>query len=171
MNCDRSATRVGPGQRPDPVQTQRRRNPPWVRASGHLDRAAEAGAQESRSDIRALQLLREVQAAGAVRTRVERAREWNYWSGKGSFGLTVRAGNTEQAEYNAQAHLQRRTPATRLSFDYIGNVSTLSLELSKRFDLDVSFVWDRIANPKVGADGVQPRPDDFRLVVALGVVF
>jgi len=229
-------------------------------------------------------------------------REWNYWSGKLTLGLTLRAGNTESVEYNAQAHLQRRTPATRLSFDYIGNVSsvdgvesannsrvntefnlwlsrrlylqlpfaeyytdpiqnlahrvtlgvgagydlidrpnlnwnlttgpayqyawfdssqlgeptkkgtaaltfgsrfdwdithrikwiveyrgiytskevgesthhgvsTLSLEVTKRFDLDVSFVWDRISNPKVGDNNVQPKPDDFRLVVGLGVDF
>lgn len=229
-------------------------------------------------------------------------KEWNLWSGKGSFGLTLRSGNTEQVEYSAQAHLQRRTPATRYSLDYIGNVSsiegvesannhrvnsefdlwlsrrfylilpfaeyytdpfqnlehrvtggvgvgydlvarpdlewtittgpafqkawfasaqpgeptekiagalmfgsrfdwditrrielileyrgqytskeagetahhsvaTLSLELTKRFDLDVSYVWDRIAQPKVGSDGVQPMPDDFRLVVGLGVDF
>ena len=230
------------------------------------------------------------------------SKERNYWSGKGSFGLTLRSGNTRQVEYNAQAHLQRRTPATRLSLDYIGNVSsvesvesannhrvngefdlwlsrrfylvvpsaeyykdpfqnlahrltlgvgigydlidrpnlnwnittgpafqkawfessqpgeprekqsaaltfgsrfdweithridlileyrgqytsrqvgetthhsvsTLSIELTKRFDLDVSFVWDRISNPKVGADGARPTPDDFRLVVGLGVDF
>jgi len=230
------------------------------------------------------------------------SKERNYWSGKLTLGLTVRSGNTEQVEYNAQAHLERRTPATRLSLDYIGNVSsldgtenannhrvntefdlwlsrrfylvlpffeyykdpfqnlthrltlgggigydlidrpnltwnittgpayqhawfesslpgeptqkgtaaivfasrfewdithriktileyrgqytskevgetthhfadTLSLELTKRFDLDVSFVWDRISNPKVGSNGIQPKPDDFRLVVGLGIDF
>lgn len=230
------------------------------------------------------------------------SRERNYWSGKASLGLTLRSGNSEQIDYTAQAHLQRRTPATRLSLDYIGNVSrisgvesannhrvnsefdrwlsrrfylvvpsaeyykdpfqnlahrvtagigagydlvdrpklewnistgpayqfvwyessqpgeptkkdalaltfssrfdwditsrielileyrgqytsrevgetthhavsTLSLELTKRLDLDVSFIWDRIANPKVDADGVRPKPDDFRLVVGLGVDF
>jgi YD repeat-containing protein len=229
-------------------------------------------------------------------------RERNFWSGKTSLGLTVRAGNTKQVEYNAQGRLQRRTPATRLSLDYIGNVSsiegvesannhrvntefdlwlsrrlylqlpfaeyytdpfqnlahrltagvgvgydlidrpklnwnittgpayqyawfesaeageplqkgtaaltfgsrfdwdithrikwiveyrgiftskevgetthhgvsTLSLELTKRFDLDVSLVWDRITNPKIGLDLIQPKPDDFRLVVGLGVDF
>jgi putative salt-induced outer membrane protein YdiY len=228
--------------------------------------------------------------------------EWNRWSGKASLGLTLRAGNTDQVEYNAQAHLQRRTPATRLSLDYIGNVSriddtesannhrvnsefdlwlsrrfylilpfaeyykdpfqnlkyrltggvgvgydiidrpglewnitagpayqynvfesaapgeptskgaaalafgsrfdwditrriellleyrgqytsrevgetthhsvaTLSLEVTKRLDLDVSFVWDRISNPKIGADGTAPKPDDYRLVVGLGIDF
>jgi len=230
------------------------------------------------------------------------SKERNYWSGKLSLGLTLRKGNADSLEYNGQAHLQRRTPGTRLSLDYIGNVSsvdnvesannhrvntefdlwlsrrfylilpfaeyykdpfqnlahrvtlgagvgydfidrknlewnitagpafqrawfessqpgepttdgtaamvlgsrfdwdinrhielildyhgqftskevgetthhsviTLSLELSKRLDLDVSFVWDRITRPKVGADGIQPQPDDFRLVVGLGVKF
>jgi putative salt-induced outer membrane protein YdiY len=230
------------------------------------------------------------------------SRERNRWSGKASLGLTLRAGNTESVDYNAQSHLQRRTPATRYSLDYIGNISsvdgvesannhrvnsefdlwlsrrfylilpfaeyykdpfqnlthrvtggvgvgydlidrpnlewtittgpayqqswfesaqqgeptekgvgalvfgsrfewditrrielileyrgqytrkevgetahhsvaTLSLELTKRFDLDVSLIWDRIAQPKVGSDGVQPKPDDFRLVLGLGVDF
>jgi YD repeat-containing protein len=230
------------------------------------------------------------------------SKEWNYWSGMMSLGLTLRAGNTEQVEYNAQARLQRRTPATRLSLDYIGNISsingvenannnrvnsefdlwlsrrfylilpqieyyqdpiqklkaritagggagydlvdhpnlewnistgpayqyawfessqpgeptekgtaalvfgsrfdwditqriglileyrgqytsrqvgetthhavgTLSLELTKRFDLNVSLIWDRISNPKIGSDSVQPKPDDFRLVVGVGAHF
>lgn len=230
------------------------------------------------------------------------AKERNHWSGNAAMGLTLRAGNTEQVEYNAQAHLQRRTPATRLSLDYLGNISsvdgvesarnhrinsefdvwlserfylilpgveyyqdrfqnlehritagvgigydlidrpklewnitagpsfqharfvstqpgeptqkntaalsfgsrfdweinqrvelileyrgqytgkevgetthhsvaTLSLELTQRFDLDVSLVWDRIAQPKIGADGIEPKPDDFRLVIGLGVDF
>ena len=230
------------------------------------------------------------------------SKEFNYWSGMVSLGLTVRAGNTEQVEYNAQARLQRRTPATRFSLDYIGNISsfngvenanntrvnsefdlwlsrrfylilpqleyyrdpfqnlehrvtagggagydlidhpnlewnistgpayqyawfeptqpgdamekgtaalvfgsrfdwditqrielimeyrgqytsrevgetthhavgTLSLELTKRFDLNVSLIWDRISNPKVGLDDVQPKPDDFRLVVGVGAHF
>lgn len=230
------------------------------------------------------------------------AKERNHWSGKASAGLTLRAGNTEQIEYNAQAHLQRRAPGTRLSLDYIGNISradgvesannhrvnsefdvwlsrrfylivpfaeyykdpfqnldarvtvglgggydlidrpkmewnitagpayqqawfessqpgsptekgvgavvfgsrfnwdishrlewtmeyrgqytsrdvgetahhgvaTLSLDLTQRFDLDVSFVWDRIAYPKIGSDGIEPKPDDFRLVVGVGLDF
>jgi len=230
------------------------------------------------------------------------SKERNYWSGKVSLGLTLRAGNTEQVEYNAKAHLERRTPATRLSLDYIGNVSsvagvdsannhrvnsefdvwlsrrlylvlpgieyykdpfqnlahrvtagvgvgydlvdrpsvawnittgpafqkawfesselehpdqkgtaamtftsrfdwditqriemvleyrgqytsrevgetthhgvaTVSLELTKRLDLDVSLAWDRISQPRASADGTQPKPDDFRLLLGLGVDF
>jgi putative salt-induced outer membrane protein YdiY len=231
-----------------------------------------------------------------------RTHERNLWSGRVSLGITLRAGNTEQAEYNSIVDFQRRTPLTRLSFDYIGNVSiaqgiksannhrvnlefdrwlsqrfylvvptleyyrdpfqnldhrftaglgvgydlvdrpklewnvttgpayqyawfdsatpgeptekgaaalslgtklkwdithrltwhfsyrgqytseevgetthhadsTISLEITKRSDLDVSFIWDRINQPKVGADGIEPKPDDFRLVVGLGLAF
>ncbi len=53
------------------------------------------------------------------------SKELSYWSGKFSLGLTLRAGNTESVEYQAQAHLQRRTPTTRLSLDYIGNLSSI----------------------------------------------
>lgn len=228
------------------------------------------------------------------------SKERDYWSIDLSLGLTLQTGNTKALQYNAQANLQRRTPSTRLSLDYIGNFSSvnglesannhrvntefdlwlskrfyvilpgveyykdpfqnlahrvtagggigydildhrnlewnittgpayqyawfesaepgaptekgvaaltfgsqfkwditsrikwtleyrgqytskevgdtthyglskLSLDLNKRLTLDVSGIWDRISNPKVGADGVQPKPDDFRLVVGLGV--
>jgi hypothetical protein len=230
------------------------------------------------------------------------SKELDYWSGKASLGATMRSGNLDQFEYTAQLHLQRRTPATRLSLDYIGNISTiegvenannhrvnsefdywlsrrfylilpfaeyykdpfqnlrarltggvgvgydlvdrpalgwnitagpayqqawfesaqsgeptekgsgalafgsrldwdinrrvelileyrgqytsqqvgetthhsvatLSLDLTKRFDLDVSFIWDRVSQPKTDANGVTPQPDDFRLVVGLGLDF
>lgn len=228
------------------------------------------------------------------------SREREYWSVMVSAGLSLRAGNSEQYEYNAQARLQRRTPETRLSLDYIGNLSsvngvesannhrvtsefdywisrrfylvlpvaeyyqdpfqnlahrltagvgigydlitrrkvewnittgpayqqswfesvqpgeptqkgsaalwfgsrfdwditrriewiveyrgqytsreigetthhavnTLSLDLTKHFELDVSLVWDRIAQPKIGADGVSPKPDDVRLILGVGL--
>ena len=232
----------------------------------------------------------------------EGSKERNRWSGKVSMGLTLQAGNTKQIDFNAQASLQRRTPATRFSFDYIGNVSsidnvesannhrfntefdlwvsrrlylilpafefykdpfqninrrftlgggvgydlidrpnlewnvstgpayqhtwfesveadqpqdrgaaaltfgskfdwditrriklileyrgqytsketgatfhhtvsTLELELTKRLDLDVSFVWDRTQNPQAESSGTIPKQDDFRLVLGLGVRF
>ena len=230
------------------------------------------------------------------------AKERDYWSADLSAGLTLQAGNTRAIQYNAQVGLQRRTPATRLSLDYIGNfssvndiesannhrvntefdvwlsrrfylvlpsaeyykdpfqnlahrvtagggagydlidrpnlewnittgpayqhawfdsaepdeptekaaaaltfgsrfkwnitprikwilqyrgqytsrevgetthhgVSTLSVDLNKRLTLDLSGIWDRISDPKVGADGIRPKPDDFSLVVGLGVHF
>jgi putative salt-induced outer membrane protein YdiY len=50
-------------------------------------------------------------------------------------------------------------------------VSTLSVELTKRFDLDVSFVWDRTQNPQPDSSGVVPQQDDYRLTLGLGVRF
>ena len=230
------------------------------------------------------------------------SKERDYWSADLSLGLALQTGNTKSVQYNAQVDLQRRTPATRLSLDYIGNVSSvndvesannhrvntefdlwlsrrfylvlpsaeyytdpfqnlahrvtagggigydlidrrklewnittgpayqyawfesaepgnptqkgtaaltfgsrfkwditprikwileyrgqytsrevgetthhaesmLSIDLNKRLTLDVSGIWDRISDPKVGANLVQPKPDDFRLVVGLGVHF
>lgn len=52
------------------------------------------------------------------------ARERNYWSGDAAFGLTLRSGNVDEVLYNAQASLQRRTPATRFSLNYLGNVTS-----------------------------------------------
>ena len=230
------------------------------------------------------------------------SRERNYWSGKLSMGLALHTGNTRSMDYNAQVRLQRRTPDTRLRFDYLGNISTvddvesannhrantefdywfsrrlylilpaaeyfqdtfqniahrvtlgggvgyslidqpgliwdvstgpayqqiwfhsvqagessttgqaaltfaskfdweitrridlileyrgqyttrevggtlhhsaatLSVDLTKRFDLDVSLVWDRVQNPKPESSGAVPEQNDFRLTVGLGVRF
>jgi hypothetical protein len=53
-------------------------------------------------------------------------KEANHWSGRIVAGLTLRAGNTKSTEYNAQMNLQRRTPESRLRFDYLGNFSTVN---------------------------------------------
>ncbi len=49
--------------------------------------------------------------------------------------------------------------------------ATLEVELTKRLDLDVSLIWDRISNPAPAANGTEPKPDDFRLILGLGVDF
>lgn len=49
--------------------------------------------------------------------------------------------------------------------------STLEFEIHKRLKLDLSFVWDRISDPKTESDLSTPKPDDFRLITALGVDF
>lgn len=53
------------------------------------------------------------------------ARERNFWSGDLSIGLSIRQGNVNQVDMNSSASLQRITPSTRLSLDYIGNYSEL----------------------------------------------
>ena len=39
------------------------------------------------------------------------------------------------------------------------------------FDFDVSWVWDRIQDPRMGADGTFPEQDDFRTIIGLGFSF
>jgi hypothetical protein len=45
------------------------------------------------------------------------------------------------------------------------------LELTKRLDLDVSFIWDFTADPRADASGVVPEQNDYRLVLSLGLDF
>jgi hypothetical protein len=50
-------------------------------------------------------------------------------------------------------------------------LTTLSTDLIGNFDLDVSFVWDRIEDPQQRADGSTPEQDDYRLIIGLGYEF
>jgi len=50
-------------------------------------------------------------------------------------------------------------------------LAKLSVELTRRLDLDVSFLWDRIGRSVSNSSGDDPEPDDFRLIVGFGVEF
>lgn len=56
------------------------------------------------------------------------SRELSKWSGKVSAGASYRAGNTKEVDFNTHAMLQRRTPTTRLSLDYLGNYGKVNGE-------------------------------------------
>jgi len=47
-------------------------------------------------------------------------RELNFWSGKLSFGATLRSGNVDQTDVSGLARFQRRTVFTRLLLEYNG---------------------------------------------------
>jgi len=47
-------------------------------------------------------------------------KELGYWSAKISLGLDIRSGNSDQTNYNASAHAQRRTSLSRFFIDYLG---------------------------------------------------
>jgi len=46
--------------------------------------------------------------------------------------------------------------------------AALEIELTRSLDLDLSFVWDRIQDPKPAADGRVPDQDDFYLFFGIG---
>jgi putative salt-induced outer membrane protein YdiY len=48
-------------------------------------------------------------------------------------------------------------------------VATVEFEIHKRLVLDVSFVWDRIAEPEPDENGVTPEKDDYKIIMSLGV--
>ena len=50
-------------------------------------------------------------------------RELDLWALKFTLSLNVRSGNTQQVDYTAQVAAKRRTAKSRLSIDYIGNIS------------------------------------------------
>jgi len=50
-------------------------------------------------------------------------RERDRWTGAVSLGLDVREGNTEISEFSIAAGVLRRTPSTRMSLDYLGNIN------------------------------------------------
>ncbi|WP_096084849.1 DUF481 domain-containing protein [Agaribacterium haliotis] len=50
-------------------------------------------------------------------------------------------------------------------------LSTLEYELTGSIDIDITYVWDYIQNPKAGEDGVQPKSDDNRLMFSISYEF
>jgi putative salt-induced outer membrane protein YdiY len=49
--------------------------------------------------------------------------------------------------------------------------SVAAFDIWGPFDLDVSFIWDRITRPQPDADGNRPNSDDLRLSVGVGLDF
>jgi len=47
----------------------------------------------------------------------------------------------------------------------------VSIELTKRLDVDVSWIWDRVQNPEPNEDGTLPKKDDAKLTVGLSIDF
>jgi putative salt-induced outer membrane protein YdiY len=47
----------------------------------------------------------------------------------------------------------------------------LSVEITKIFDLDVSWIWDRVQDPQPAEDGTIPEKDDVKLTVGIGIDF
>ena len=48
------------------------------------------------------------------------------------------------------------------------SVFTVETELTRKLDLDVSIVWDRVRSPVADENNVVPEQDDFRFLIGLG---
>jgi hypothetical protein len=55
-------------------------------------------------------------------------REIEFWSARAIIGLNLQSGNTKQTTWNASAELARRTPATQIVLNYLGNFSEVNGE-------------------------------------------
>jgi len=51
------------------------------------------------------------------------------------------------------------------------SVTKLSFDITRIFDLDVSFIWDRNSNPRPDENGAVPLENDFRLTLGFGYDF
>ena len=49
--------------------------------------------------------------------------------------------------------------------------ATLEIDLTRRLELDLAFIWDYIGNPQAESSGAVPEKNDFRLNLSLGVKF
>jgi hypothetical protein len=46
-------------------------------------------------------------------------------------------------------------------------LTSLSIDSFGPLDFDISFVWDRVQQPKAESTGIVPKKDDFRLIFGL----
>ena len=54
------------------------------------------------------------------------SREIEFWSAKLTLGFNLQEGNSKQATFNANGELARRTPATQILLNYLGNFSEVN---------------------------------------------
>jgi len=74
--------------------------------------------------------------------------ELSLWSGRLSFGLSVRSGNTDQIDMSAAFTLRRRAPRSRMALEYNGAFGSVNgsdtvnnQRLTGRYDLYVAPRW------------------------------
>ncbi len=66
----------------------------------------------------------------------------------------------------------RGTFTDETSGSYLHHLLTsLEIELTKVLDFDITWVWDRIKDPRANSDGTFPEQDDYRLSFMLGLDF
>jgi putative salt-induced outer membrane protein YdiY len=73
---------------------------------------------------------------------------------------------TKSIEFDLNYKFEIPIPETQNLVHHL--VAKLSIDVVGDFDLDVTFQWDRVRNPKPDSEGIIPRNDDFRTSIGLG---
>ena len=102
-------------------------------------------------------------------------REVDKWTGKLSAGFSFRAGNTRETDVDIHTAIQRRTPDTRLNFDYLGNYGKINgeeVEQNHRFIGQFDYflsrrLYVRVPDVEYYRDPLQNL--DHRLTLGVGV--
>jgi len=76
---------------------------------------------------------------------------------------------TDDIEWNIAYNGRIGLPDPKNSTHHLS--SLFSVDVWSALDFTVSTTWDRVENPTPNADGVMPKPDDFRVAFGLGLDF
>jgi len=84
-------------------------------------------------------------------------------------GTTYKNELTEDIDYNLDYRFLIVKPeAGRYTHHFL---TGLSIDALGPLDFDISFVWDRVQQPRADSSGVVPKKDDFHLILGLGFEF
>jgi len=84
-------------------------------------------------------------------------------------GTNVDWDITKNLEFILEYMAQVGVPDTEDTNQHLA--ATLSIDLWKDFDLDVSLIWDRVGKPRADSEDIVPERDDFRLTVGVAWAF
>ncbi len=74
---------------------------------------------------------------------------------------------TKSIDWNGNVRVQFNDKATG-GITYHA-LTAFEFEITRRLDLDVSLIWDRVSNPAPSESTPEPEQDDFRLTIGIGL--
>ena len=81
-------------------------------------------------------------------------------------GTTLDTDPTDDIEWDTSYTVQVVPANIGLTNHHLESI--FSIDLFFNFDLDITFIWDRIEDPKEDADGNTPESNDYRLTFGIG---
>ncbi len=84
-------------------------------------------------------------------------------------GTNISWDITDDVEYTLSYTIGIGVPNSASTNHHL--LTGISIDLIGDLDLDVSFQWDRIGQPRTNADGTVPKKDDFRTTIGFGWEF